>query len=514
MANLRDDFSSKIKEKLRARVGNKCSNPDCRVYTTGPGVEDKINNIGVAAHICAASPGGPRYDLNMTVKQRKSFDNGIWLCANCSIDIDRDIERYTVQLLYKWKKEAEDKSRGELGNKAAEPDDAINTVAMALSGYPKSVITQAIKNVHKATEISLEEKDPRFKVSSRFDGEQTIFTLVAKPEVCMTMHVSSIAAKNFNSNYKKLIETGETLCLNTQHITISGSPLIDELMSDKDGELFISTRKIEALAKLSLVDSSNGIIISLDDLSGAINHGTKQLVFKGSSYDDLLKIELVISLFEYKGKSKLSVDFSKWNGKEINRLPFFNKLQSLFDKICNGWNIDCNIEIEGESLFYGALSFKRPNVYIERINSLLNYISNVRIISRELSREIYFSNDCGFTREEYLKVKSAVSLLQGGKEFYAENITSNPCLTLSMNERIRHLFTHGGPFPECFRFDADADASLNLFGVNVILPRKYFEFKNIKFKTYQDISSIKDGEEVKIEIVPGVGFIGYEKFIR
>jgi len=35
---------------------------------------------GVTAHICDAAPGGPRFDPNMTVAQRRHYDNGIWLC--------------------------------------------------------------------------------------------------------------------------------------------------------------------------------------------------------------------------------------------------------------------------------------------------------------------------------------------------------------------------------------------------------------------------------------------------
>src|SRR4051812_16178668 len=45
--------------------GFRCSNPACRKPTSGP-LEDpaKAINIGVAAHITAAAPDGPRYNLN------------------------------------------------------------------------------------------------------------------------------------------------------------------------------------------------------------------------------------------------------------------------------------------------------------------------------------------------------------------------------------------------------------------------------------------------------------------
>lgn len=105
---MRDDFSQATKDLLANRVGWRCSNPNCRKATRGAGTEKKdIINIGVASHITAASEGGPRYDENMTVQERKSYENGIWLCQSCSKLIDSDEIRYTVGKLKKWKELAE-----------------------------------------------------------------------------------------------------------------------------------------------------------------------------------------------------------------------------------------------------------------------------------------------------------------------------------------------------------------------------------------------------------------------
>lgn len=108
MIGLRDDFSSKTKDELAKRVAYRCSNPQCRITTIGPkDGSNGIVNIGEAAHICAASPGGKRYDNNMSSEERSSYDNGIWLCSNCAAMIDRDENNYTVEKLHKWKQEAE-----------------------------------------------------------------------------------------------------------------------------------------------------------------------------------------------------------------------------------------------------------------------------------------------------------------------------------------------------------------------------------------------------------------------
>jgi hypothetical protein len=105
---MRDDFSKQIIETLAKRVGNRCSNPSCRKLTSGPHEDpSRALNIGVGAHIAAASPGGPRYDQNMTSEERQDTQNGIWLCQNCAKLIDNDIIRYNKQLLNQWKSRAE-----------------------------------------------------------------------------------------------------------------------------------------------------------------------------------------------------------------------------------------------------------------------------------------------------------------------------------------------------------------------------------------------------------------------
>jgi len=121
---MRDNFTKATKHKLAQRVGFRCSNPDCRIITIGPSQEniDATVNIGVAAHICAASQGGARYDHNMDEKTRKNFNNGIWLCQNCAKLIDDDVKTYTVELLCEWKLQVEKKAMEELTKETVFPE--------------------------------------------------------------------------------------------------------------------------------------------------------------------------------------------------------------------------------------------------------------------------------------------------------------------------------------------------------------------------------------------------------
>ncbi|MFN3133927.1 hypothetical protein [Roseibium sp.] len=100
-----------MKRLLAQRVGYLCSNPDCQRLTIGPRKgEDAANNVGVAAHIKAASIGGPRYDADQTPAERASQENGIWLCAVHAHQIDHDAKEFTVEKLKKWKLEAEERA--------------------------------------------------------------------------------------------------------------------------------------------------------------------------------------------------------------------------------------------------------------------------------------------------------------------------------------------------------------------------------------------------------------------
>ncbi|HEY6342147.1 MAG TPA: hypothetical protein VIY49_11695 [Bryobacteraceae bacterium] len=112
----RDDFRTEVKRAVAARVGSICSNPECLAPTRGP-QDDPAGtlNLGVAAHITAASPGGPRYDPSLSPEDRSSAPNGIWLCQNCAKLIDNDPLRFPAEVLRAWKTLAEHRARSTIG---------------------------------------------------------------------------------------------------------------------------------------------------------------------------------------------------------------------------------------------------------------------------------------------------------------------------------------------------------------------------------------------------------------
>lgn len=106
----RDNFAAAVVRKVAERAAYICSSPTCNRITIGPDKSAQNLSIktGEAAHICAASPGGPRYDMSQSAQERKGIANAIWLCGACAALVDKNGgQGYPAEHLRKWKRDHE-----------------------------------------------------------------------------------------------------------------------------------------------------------------------------------------------------------------------------------------------------------------------------------------------------------------------------------------------------------------------------------------------------------------------
>ena len=111
-----------------------CSFPSCRRLTVGPSEDRKsgLSNVGIAAHITAASLGGPRYDASLSAVERSSERNGVWMCQTHSKLIDDNPNEYPVSTIVRWKKQHEEWVFSRIAN--AENHTRNGVARVALSG--------------------------------------------------------------------------------------------------------------------------------------------------------------------------------------------------------------------------------------------------------------------------------------------------------------------------------------------------------------------------------------------
>src|SRR4051812_1758326 len=117
LGQTRHDFSPTTRKIIAERSGYKCADPSCGAATVGPALigPDGSARVGVAAHIHAASPNGPRYLSEQSEAERKSADNGLWMCETHGKLVDSDESGHSANELKEWKRTAERKVKAELG---------------------------------------------------------------------------------------------------------------------------------------------------------------------------------------------------------------------------------------------------------------------------------------------------------------------------------------------------------------------------------------------------------------
>lgn len=502
----RDNFKPPVIDKLKARVAMRCSNPSCRVPTSAATTNvEKVNSIGVAAHICAASKGGPRYNERMTPKERIAITNAIWLCSNCSIEIDRDVEKYTVPELNDWKKTAEATAKDELGKKLPNKTDALDTLSTALTGYPKSFISTAISNIHSASEKALEILDPRFSIKTAYQDNATSFSISAKENVSLTLKANNEIKDEYIAKYTQLVKHGIDLVISSGAITIQGSKLFEEIFNQKNGVLSIASRKIPAVQKMSLVQDGTNIVESLDDIKGEIAFGTESFTFQGSACNDILKFKYQKSINNNNRTAKFNFElhFDQWENKDITSLSYFEKIMTFFSKVVAGWKLSTSLEINGERVISGeGITVNKEEFFLHN-NSHLQFIRCCRVIAKHMQVQLKYKSSTSYSKNELFKIQKIASTFEG-KEVYQKNILSNnaTCTIKILDDFLTLIQTFDRP--TLIQFIENAGEKITLFNTAIQLPLKVITLNNVlaKFDDGVELNKLKIGDEIKVEWIP------------
>jgi energy-coupling factor transporter ATP-binding protein EcfA2 len=113
--NHRAEFSAATRKILAERAGYQCSVLNCGRSTVGPGQGRAVVNIGMAAHIYAASPGGPRGTGGLSAAERSEPENGIWCCYIHGKAIDSNAgDGFSAIELKAWKRLHEARKSAEI----------------------------------------------------------------------------------------------------------------------------------------------------------------------------------------------------------------------------------------------------------------------------------------------------------------------------------------------------------------------------------------------------------------
>ncbi|GAB5478545.1 MAG: hypothetical protein Marn2KO_20120 [Marinobacter nauticus] len=391
MPRTRDNFSKKVIRTLREQVSYRCSNPECRVITAAPGdTEDGVNRVGQAAHISAASPSGPRYDKNMSAKERASENNGIWLCNICAKKIDNSPSEYPVETLKNWKTTALRKAKSELGKPIPDEDYVVNVLSTAISGASYSSLPPqtAISNIHMAAAQGLSKKYPGFSFQTSYDSRGTKIHIT--PEYQEDLEFSFIAQnpEEATEQYFRLLRTGKPASFKIKSLKFGELDSLFQALNEEDATISIASQiKKDSIMKLGVIDDSSKPYF-FDDIKGQCHLGTDGFFFEGSACSDIIIASTVI---EKSGTTKESLnirfDYSKWNDMPFRSLPYIRKLKSFSDKLMSSSKVTIDLEIEGLKVFEGQ---SNPNDFQRENLEIIELAWCAREVCVELDKEILF----------------------------------------------------------------------------------------------------------------------------
>ena len=503
----RDDFSSQVKRTLERRVNSRCSNPDHRVPTSGPTAnEDGVSNIGKAAHIAAAAPGGPRYDPSMTRTQRSGLSNGIWLCANCSDMIDKDELRYPTALLHDWKRKAEALADAEKGKPQPSVREFAVYKAKALGEHVGTEsVTSLVDETLRVGRRMIESIDPRFTATIRAEEGRTHITLIPLETIPCKLHIPSVVAEAFSKGFDELHRHGLPLEISAPGLKMEGSPLFEQVVDQPRKLVIESALRTEATHRLFWTDPDSGRPMTAE-FAGQLVAGTESITFTGSLFDGLCgityrlprhhEINITVAL-------ESEVTAAPWNGQSARRLPHFEKYRSLCKTIAKGGALLSSLEAGGRELFSTRTLLLMSETDAQIQLSFLNHLSRLSSVLEVMNSDVAFQKEQ--IREEDLDLVFELW------SFYCDFSTRHGAdvgeVTFSLvpstaveAQFINDAIKSGRPTE--FRIEQQRATSVTLFGQQIHLKPITLTLSDVLLRCEDNLPQVEEGTAAHLSLVP------------
>jgi len=397
----RDDFTPATIRHLKDISSNICSNPECRVHTVGcKQLNDSPISIGVAAHITAASAGGPRYDASLSSAQRRDASNGIWLCQNHARQIDVDPNSFPVELLLEWKALSEQRSSLMVGQRSfieSEVKDEIRReTGLTLERYicrgENPILTPLATAIH-GYEQRLSDLDPRFNVRVHSTSNETHHEITAACESAKVELVfkNIVNTPDFINSATALFEEGRELTIESPNFSFKGSKLFESITDNStQGKITIGGLKRPIQTNLIGVDKEGNEFL-IDSFQSYSTRGSKRLVADGGALAGLVKIHLNLSFDN--AHSKIDINFSAeaWTGKDLLKIPYFARIQKAVDRLHQG-HILIDYEVGDDIARYGTDSQPMAQEFIYQLTSIIRLFEKARLVAKQINEPIIIQN--------------------------------------------------------------------------------------------------------------------------
>nr|WP_314417529.1 hypothetical protein [uncultured Pseudomonas sp.] len=492
----RDDFLANTVRLLRDSAGNVCSYPECYVHTHGAKSSgDGALTIGVACHIKAAAPGGPRFDEAQTKDERRHIDNGIWMCQTHSKLIDADNSAYTVETLLEWKRAAEARSNAQLNKKSftekdvqsASADGAINAITRMVNKGNDPLETPIVE-VMKGYENDLQNLDPRFSIEVNKSGRNYTHVIqAAQDKVSVDLVLQNLdKLDNFWAAQKAFLEEGRELVVPGSHFELKGSKLFEAIQKKANdsgqGRLILGGVKKPISGNLYL-RTPDGDEVFIESFICYYTSGSVRTVFEGTALEGFITVKAHCSHVGDDRKFDLTFNLEAWRGKNVLELPRFARLLKAAQRMDKG-RLVFDLEVGSNAAAYDSQTSAGAEVFHEQLQWVVLYLDVARRVAELCDRTI-FLNDLDFKYDLYVQLKRYLRLHVGpvavketrdiigeGELEYSEGCELDRFLETSFPSQVRS-------FHDEFIFD--------LVGSIVKAPRIQRDINGVEIRYFSDL---------------------------
>ncbi len=498
-ARIRDDFTLGTVQRLRDSAGNVCAFPGCSVHTHGASASgDGVVNLGVACHIRAAAPLGPRYDPEQTSAERKHFDNGIWMCQTHSKLIDADQSNYSVEELLEWKRAAEVRANAQLNQKSFTEKEvrlAVDEGSIALlqrfTNMSADPVNAPVAELMRGHELSLANLDPRFTVEVNKTGDRFEYFIQPVEEgVNLQLIIEGIdKIEGYLAAEKALLEEGRELVIPSDHFRLEGSRLIEELhgkaRGSQKGTLTVSVPKQE-LAGTLYVRTEDGSETLVDTFTFYYTSGTLRTVFEGAALEGLVAIRAHCSHDGKSAKFDISISPDAWRGKDILDFPRFSRLAKAAKLFSTG-RLVFELEMNNRLVSYDTRAAEGSEEFHSQIDWMIHYLELARKVASNCDAPVVMI-DTEMSPDIYQILKKLNKLLDGPvisprepKMLCRGDFDYTDGCTFESLER-QGIFA-------MLRISENEGMRFNLFGQSIQAPRISRIFTNVEYLFYTELDA-------------------------
>lgn len=209
--------TNRTKMAVIGLAGGVCAFPGCSVPYYD---EARDTRLGQVAHICAQSPGGPRFDPMQIAAERDGIANLLLLCDTHHTEVDRHPEKYTVSVLQRWKAEHDER--------AEDPPPAVLAKIAASLGEMSTHSVRTAMATERVADLLESRAAPKFEIAgtpggylaSRFTPEWEIEQSGGRPlrQVRYRFLGGAIRPSDVGGSFKdgRLMDQGGRRYLNTR----------------------------------------------------------------------------------------------------------------------------------------------------------------------------------------------------------------------------------------------------------------------------------------------------------